>query len=613
MQNQINSHTFPWGVFFGYFYDQENNPTPLYINSSKGGFYFLYDSISKEIAFNFLENVVTKLIEFFPLGELKINVIDFGKNKLPHVSLLKEKDIIEFAVTKTQANILFEKLEEEVFLKRHYEIFDYHYQNINEYNLHSNNPLNFQLLLINLSDFPNELSSKKRLDSFLEAAYDAGIYIIAYANHKILFQNLPIAGQSIFNHLPKLEILNKKFNFTKELFEFKEIVQKYQFEYLNDSLSIIILYLLTKHQSPPHSLIFKYKNDLINYHSHDEYKQLIRNEEDKLIWQKIKQEDIQKAYEEYLKCFPDGLFKNEAQEKINNFKIEKEKNFWERSCERDNIFAYEEYLKIYPKGIFAKEAKKKIEKIKTLEKNLQEIINWADKFNISKNVIPRELKTLEQITTINLQNATIEELPQCFKHLKYLKSLNLRNNLLKTFPPVILQMENLEELDLSWNYLESIPEEIINLKKLKKLNLDLNKIYTPPKNINQLHPLIKREIENLIVNNKKIDEQAWEEAKKDNSEHSYKRYLNKFPNGLHKKEAQKRYNEFILWNKIKSATDPNQKKQLLQKYLNNYPHGLFYKKAKKLYKKNTSKISKLLTKILPKKLPFKKFFSKFLK
>ncbi len=597
MQKENNAPIFPWGSFFGFFYDKKGESTPLYIDTKKGGFYFLYDMQSALLAFSFLENIVTKFVEYFPLGDLKINVIDFGKNKLPHLAMLKEKNILRYATTINKANILFEYLEEQIFLKRHHQYFNHQYPNINEYNLHNEKRLNYQLLLINLADFPNALSSKKRVDSFLESAFDAGIYIIAYANKKLLHNQICWATKSIFNYLPKLEIYENQFFFTNELFEFKEIVQKYHFEYLNDALSTIVKELLLTAQPPKQSLVHQYKKDLLQYNSHHEYKMLMKNEEDKVFWSTLLKQDNLKAYEEYLKRFPDGLYKNEAKEKIKKLELKKEKTFWQRSCEQNTVFSYEEYLKVFPNGLFYEEAKKRIKQIKDMESKLQEIIDWADKNSISKDAIPRDLYSLSQLKELNLQYYHLKELPASLVNLEHLTSLNLHHNDFNIFPPVILQMKNLKKLDLSWNNIFVLPDEIANLQNLEEIKLDLNHIFTPPKTINQLKPRVQKEILEHIKKNKLSDEKAWEEALRNNSKHGFKKYLASFPNGLHTKEAQFFLEEFLLWEKI-SQSQKDEALQLLQEYIQKYPQGRYLKKAKKLLKKYSKKLPKTLQKYL---------------
>ncbi len=110
---------------------------------------------------------------------------------------------------------------------------------------------------------------------------------------------------------------------------------------------------------------------------------------------------------------------------------------------------------------------------------MQKLWDWADKNNISSELIPREANKLLKLEKINLNNKALNIIPNEITYLKNLTFLELSNNNLTQLPSNIGSMENLNFLSISMNNITKIPESITKLKKLTNFwfprnNLSLN-------------------------------------------------------------------------------------------------------------------------------------------
>ncbi len=93
----------------------------------------------------------------------------------------------------------------------------------------------------------------------------------------------------------------------------------------------------------------KYKNRLTSINS---------NYIEIKIWNKLKSKNTLKAYNQYIKEYPNGLYKDEATKKINYFI--KEEEAWKLVCKQDTIEDYKNYLKYYPNGLYKDEAERNL-------------------------------------------------------------------------------------------------------------------------------------------------------------------------------------------------------------------------------------------------------------
>ena len=129
---------------------------------------------------------------------------------------------------------------------------------------------------------------------------------------------------------------------------------------------------------------------------------------------------------------------------------------------------------------------------KNVEPWMQELWDWADKLQISNEVIPRETADLKQLTELKLENldADAYELIQLISKLPNLKTLDLSGYGGESLPEEIVKITSLEQLILKYSSLEKLPNKIYELKNLSVLNLTENYILESlPEGISRLECL----------------------------------------------------------------------------------------------------------------------------
>jgi nucleoside-triphosphatase THEP1 len=241
-----NNHTFPWGVYIGDFIDN-NYIIPLCLDSNQGGFCVLFDEASEAVSNNFIENVALKLFEVIPLGGIEVDIFDFGRPRFMKLSALKKANLYHVSFSKNRASDRFDTLDE---LKndRLHNLLSFDAPTLSEYNKLNNETEKFHLLLINLDDFPDEMSSPQRIKNFFNASSDAGFYTILFGAEDIL-QSKSKAMQEVLKRFDFIEINSTQFKISKEIFAFSELLKNFEFEYINDNKEQILKQLLHQWES----------------------------------------------------------------------------------------------------------------------------------------------------------------------------------------------------------------------------------------------------------------------------------------------------------------------------------------------------------------------------
>lgn len=240
-----DDYVFPWGVYIGNL-ENKSDEIPALIDANKGGFVLLFDNEDEEIVNNFLENVTLTLINIMPLNSLKTYVFDFGKKRFMYLSELAKIGIYDIAYTINKARNYFDELEDMV-LKRYHNYLNINTPNLNDYNLKNNASEEFALLIINLEDFPDEMTNPKRIVNFLESAYEAGVYVIAFGNKNIINTNIK-ATKEILKYFPHITVTNSQFSIPKQLFKLQKLLKLYNFAYVNENKKTLLNNILKKQE-----------------------------------------------------------------------------------------------------------------------------------------------------------------------------------------------------------------------------------------------------------------------------------------------------------------------------------------------------------------------------
>lgn len=138
---------------------------------------------------------------------------------------------------------LFAELEETV-ISRHQELLCCNRPNISEHNQKSKLKQTYHLVLMNLENFPTGEYELRRIKNFVESACLAGVYVVAFGYHEIE-QSENETTQAILQHFKKIRVRDNKFEITKEIFEFMELLEDHRFDSLNLDKSALMQETLT--------------------------------------------------------------------------------------------------------------------------------------------------------------------------------------------------------------------------------------------------------------------------------------------------------------------------------------------------------------------------------
>jgi len=230
MAEKEKNYAFPWGFNLGNLCNA-NESIPLYTGTNEGGFCLLYDKVSEAKADALLESLCLELLSKMPHGSLKVEMFDFGKKKFYSLSPLQNFQLFETAYTVEMMSSLFESIEKTI-IARHTELLCCNRPSITEHNQKSKLKETYHLVLINLKNFPTNEIELRRIQNFVESAYHAGVYVIAFGYHDIE-QSKNQNVQAILNHFKKLKVSEGIFDINKEIFEFTELLEDHTFEALN--------------------------------------------------------------------------------------------------------------------------------------------------------------------------------------------------------------------------------------------------------------------------------------------------------------------------------------------------------------------------------------------
>lgn len=230
MAEKSDNYAFPWGFHLGELH-KGNESIPLYTNSEDGGFCLLYDRASEPKADRLLESLCLELLSTMPHESLRVDLFDFGKKKFYNLSPLQYVQLYTTAYNPEMMHMLFEELEEMIFT-RHNELLCCNRPTIDAHNQKSKLKKRYHLVLIHLENFPTEEIELRRIKNFVESAYQAGVYVIAFANQEIEASESETT-RAILDHFKTLKVTQGEFEINKEIFEFVELLEDHRFEPLD--------------------------------------------------------------------------------------------------------------------------------------------------------------------------------------------------------------------------------------------------------------------------------------------------------------------------------------------------------------------------------------------
>jgi hypothetical protein len=234
-----------------------------------------------------------------------------------------------------------------------------------------------------------------------------------------------------------------------------------------------------------------------------------------------------KSYEEYL-----------------NFTISApDEYFWDMSFTANTKQAFEEYLKNYPHGLHIEEAKSKIDEFIAIEKD-NEAYNKAKSVN-SKESYEEYLRVYPNGCNANEAQEQISNFIHN-DHDSYNKAIN------------VYTKQAFEE------YLKSYPNGL-HIEEAKRKIDELIKVKKEIEDRENAKREAKREEEK-----REIDNNAFAQAIKTNTEQAYKEYTTNYPNGLHIEEAKRKIDELIKVKKEIEDRENAKRKAKREEIVENY-------------------------------------------
>lgn len=178
---------FPWGISFAAVTGVSPKIGNALLPTAAGGLLIRFDSAHQAAAVNVLETAAMSLVDALPHRAIEIHVIDFAiRKRFQHLSALAPLKQYRLYDNRETAAKAIEDLES-LARFRHHELLNDATPTLSDYNRESRGFERYRLLLINLNDFPGEdAKNRERLLSLLDAAFDAGIYVLAYINPDLL-------------------------------------------------------------------------------------------------------------------------------------------------------------------------------------------------------------------------------------------------------------------------------------------------------------------------------------------------------------------------------------------------------------------------------------------
>lgn len=128
--------------------------------------------------------------------------------------------------------------------------------------------------------------------------------------------------------------------------------------------------------------------------------------------------------------------------------------------------------------------------IAEVEEGLGELsrLSWIDMTRNNLKTLPRSL-FFRRLVGLGLSENEFEEVPECVFNFKALRKFGFFANKVRFVSPRIQNLQNLVKLDLSNNLIEELPDEICLLKSLTWLNISSNKLKRLPPQFGDLENL----------------------------------------------------------------------------------------------------------------------------
>ena len=181
---------FPWGICAGALVASLPNQGNVLLPTAPGGLLVCFDTGHQAAAVNMVETAALSLVDVLPHRGIEVHVIDFAiRKRVQHLATLAPLKQYRLYDNREAATKALEEMESQARF-RHHELLTDATPTLSDYNRQSRGFERYRVLLLNLNDFPgDDARNRERFLTLLDAAFDAGIYLLAYVDTDLLAQS----------------------------------------------------------------------------------------------------------------------------------------------------------------------------------------------------------------------------------------------------------------------------------------------------------------------------------------------------------------------------------------------------------------------------------------
>lgn len=206
-QEQGQKPAFPWGVCVGIIGGSSTTGAKpnLLFPTRTGGLLVTADQSNQESQARLIETAALSIVDAMPHRGVEVHVIDHSiRKRFPRLAELASLRQYRIHDNRESARKALDDCEA-LARYRHHELLDADTPTLDAYHQTSRGLERYRILLVNLDDFPRAKEEKDQLLTLCDAAFEAGIYVLAYCNSDLAHDDQEKPG------IPVVELLAKRY------------------------------------------------------------------------------------------------------------------------------------------------------------------------------------------------------------------------------------------------------------------------------------------------------------------------------------------------------------------------------------------------------------------
>ena len=215
-EEQGQKPAFPWGVCVGAISGNNDNAAKhnLLLPTRAGGLIVTGDQSSQDSLARLIETAALSLVDAMPHRSVEVHVIDHSiRKRFPRLAELATLRQYRIHDNRESARKALDDCEA-LARYRHHELLDTDTPTLDAYHQTSRGQERYRILIISLDDFPKAKEEKDQFLTLCDAAFEAGIYMLAYCNSDYTSddqekQGIPVA-ELLPKRYPSIKVVNGK-------------------------------------------------------------------------------------------------------------------------------------------------------------------------------------------------------------------------------------------------------------------------------------------------------------------------------------------------------------------------------------------------------------------